>query len=129
MTGKKLLLLFIGIILFVAAYLYYIKIDRERSIERYFDEPRIGDVYKIKKDDEDGSSWLHYFKLVRIEGDNLIFNPSKMKANSSTDYLLHHFDNNSTVIYSKQDLLASRKGLWKNYKKYNTELVEIMRKD
>lgn len=128
MKRKTLLYLFIGISAFVAIYLYYVDIDRKKSIERYFSQPQVGDVYKIKRNREDGKSWLSYLKLVEISGDRLVFNPSKMMADASADYILNHYDTHAPVIYSANELVDIKTGKWNNYQKDNTTLIEIVRK-
>lgn len=129
MNRKTFLTLFVSIVVFVAAYLYYVKIDRQQSIEKYFDDPRIGDIYKIQTDDDEGKTWMHYLKLIIRDDNRLIFNTSKMQADASVDYLLKSFDENSTIIYTLQELHDIRNGLWNNNKKNHTVLIEIMRKN
>ena len=129
MNRKTFISLFVGIAVFLAAYLYYVKVDRQQSIEKYFDDPRIGDIYKIKSNDSEGRPWVQYLKLTVRQDNKLIFKASKLQSNGSSDYLLRHFQENSTVTYSLKDLHEIRNGLWDNYTKDNTTLIEIIRKN
>ena len=129
MTRKTFILLLTSISIFVAAYLYYVKIDRQQSIEKYFDDPRVGDIYKMKVDDDEGNPWVRYLKLVIREDNKLIFTQSKLQADASADYLLRHFDENSTITYSLQELSEIRNGRWNNNLKNNVVLLEIVRKN
>ena len=128
MQRKTLLYLFIGISVSLAAYLYYVDADRKKSIEKYFPHPQVGDIYKIKSDNEEGKPWLTYFKLIEISGERLVFIPSKLMSDASVDYLLNHYDNHSPVIYTKQELVEIKNGRWNNFQKNNTALVEIVRR-
>lgn len=128
MTRKTLLPLVVGIVLFLTIYLYYIKIERSKSIERYFDDPRIGDIYKMRKDDADGVNWLFYLKVVSRHDDGLTFIPSKLKSDASADHLLKQYDNDAQMVYTYKELHEIRTGKWNNYQHENTTLVEIIRK-
>ncbi len=129
MQRKYFLYLVLGICAFTAAYLYYQDTDRKNSIEKYFYAPKVGDVYKIKSDNEDGEHWLRYYKLAGINNNQLVFYASKMMADASADILLNHFDTTRQVIFTKIDLQEIKEGKWKNDKKNNTTLVEIVRRN
>ena len=128
MQRKTLLYLFIGISVSLAGYLYYVDADRKNSIEKYFPHPEVGDIYKIKSDNDEGNSWLSYYKLVEISGERLVFIPSKLMSDASVDYLLNHYDNQAPIIYTVQELAAIKNGKWNNFQKNNTALVEIVRR-
>ncbi len=128
MQRKTLLYLFLGISAFTAAYLHYVHLDRKQSIERYFNDPKVGDVYKIKKNDSEGDHGLVYYKLAEISPNNLVFYPGKMSTGSSIDYLQNHYETNYPVIFSRKDLTNIKEGKWNNFLKDNTVLVEIVRR-
>lgn len=128
MQRKTLLYLFVGICAFVAAYLYYVDVDRKKSIEKYFTQPAVNDVYKLKSDNEAGSSWLVYYKVVDILGDRLVFYRSKMAADASVDIILNHYDTKSPITFYRKDLQEIRDGKWNNYLRDNMVLVEIIRR-
>lgn len=128
MQRKTLLYLFVGICAFVAAYLYYVDVDRKKSIEKYFTQPAVNDVYKLKSDNEAGSSWLVYYKVVDILGDRLVFYRSKMAADASVDIILNHYDTKSPITFYRKVLQEIRDGKWNNYLRDNMVLVEIIRR-
>ena len=129
MRGRTLLYLFIGISAFTALYLYYVKQDRKKSIEKYFAQPKVGDVYKIEADDDEGDKMLRYYEIKSIENGFIVFAPSNWTGASGVDYLMSHYDYDNTVIFSKEDLKAIRDGKWNNAQKSNTTLLEIKRKE
>ncbi len=120
--------MFLGISAFTAAYLYYVHLDRKQSVERYFNDPKVGDIYKIKKNDSEGDQGLVYYKLAEISPNNLVFYPGKMSTGSSIDYLQNHYETNYPVIFSRKDLADIKEGKWNNFLKDNTVLVEIVRR-
>ena len=128
MKGRRILYLFIGICLSLAVYLFYVDKQRKESVTKYFPSPQVGDVYKIKRDEEDGKSWVHYLKITSISDDSIYFIPSKFMADASADYILNHYDQTSTIRYSLKDLREIKEGKWKNWQKDNASLIEIIRK-
>jgi hypothetical protein len=59
---------------------------------------------------------------VEISGDRLVFNPSKMMADASADYLLNHYNTDVPVIYSAKELADIRDGKWNNYQRVTAAL-------
>jgi hypothetical protein len=127
MFRRKFLLLFVGISVFVAGYLYYVKQERLRSIEEYFDQPKVGDIYKIEKDYDDGR-FVEYWKVTQTDERGLVFAASKIKSWGSVDYLQKHFDEMLPFSLTHEELKAIKEGKWDNYLHDNTRLIEIMRK-
>ncbi len=128
MKPKNFLYLFVSISLFIAIYLYFVGVERSNSIKRYFNDPQVGDIYKIKSDEEDGERWLRYYKVAEVQSNHLVFYKSKMMADASVDYLLNHYDTLNPVIYSRNELAGIKEGKWKNNQRNNTELIEIVRR-
>jgi hypothetical protein len=127
--GRQVLYLFLGICLFLIAYLPYVAEQRKQSIVKYFAQPKVGDIYKIKRDEDDGDSRVHYLKISHLTEDSIEFKTSKFMSEASADYLLNHYDPTSSVKYSIQDLQAIKDGKWKNWQKNNTSLIEVIRKN
>lgn len=127
MLRRTLLYLFFGISISLAAYLYYVKLERERSIENYFSQPRAGDIYKIEKDDDDGR-FVQYWKVTQVDEKGLVFAASKFKSWGSVDYLQKHFDELQPFSYSREELKAIKEDKWDNYLHDNMRLIEIVRK-
>jgi hypothetical protein len=128
MERRQWLYLFIGISAFVALYLFYVDYGRKESIKRHLPQPVVGDIYKIKRNDENGNQWLVYFKLVEISGERLVFNHSKMQTDASVDYLQNHYNINEPIIYTRKEINDIAAGKWNTYQRDNTILVEIMRR-
>ncbi len=128
MARKKFLYLFIGISVCLAAYLYYVKVERADSIDRYFARPQTGDIYKIKSDDEEGETFVHYWKVMEASDQGLVFAPGKLKAWSSVDYLQKHFDEILPFSITKDELLQLKNGSWNNAQHSNASIIEIVRK-
>jgi len=66
------LFLYSGIILVVALiiFLVFANLNKQKEKARFVDEPRIGDVYKMKKDE--GKSKAYYFlRVSKIRGDTV----------------------------------------------------------
>ena len=127
MKINKYVLIFIGISIFLAAYLYYVDYNRKQSIAKYFDNPKVGDIYKIKKDEGDGK-WVAYYKVHSFQDNKIAFVPGKLKSDASADYLLKQFNEYDAVIYTREELKEIRAGKWNNFQKDYTVLVEIVRK-
>ncbi len=125
--GKQLLYLFAGIAIALACYLFYIDTERKQSVALYFSSPQIGDVYKIKRYEDDGKRWVHYLKLKEINDSGLVFMRSKMAADASSDYLLNHYNETSSVVYTYKELAEIKDGKWETWQKDNTKLIEIKR--
>lgn len=128
MFRKKYLFLFIGISVFLTAYLFYVKKEREQSVAQYFDQPKVGDIYKIKADDDDGTAYVEYWKVLEVSEKGLVFAAGKFKAWASVDYLQKNFNELMPFALTKEELAALKSGEWsiKNYS--NTSIVEIVRK-
>lgn len=128
MSRKTLLSLLIGIIAFLVAYLTYINYERRQSITLYFDDPRIGDIYKIQQEDEGGVSWIYYMKVINRTDAGLLFARSRMKSDASTDYLLKHFNKEAEQFHTYRQLAEIKQGKWKNFLHDHTTLIEIKRR-
>jgi hypothetical protein len=128
LTRKTYLVLIVSIVAFTALYLYYIKIERQQSIEKYFDNPKVGDIYKLQEYDDSGDKRVYYLKLVKVDEKGLVFSPGKWEASSSNDYLLKHFDDLQPRGYTYEELKDIRNGKWATYQHNNTTLIEIVRK-
>ena len=126
-TRKSLFILFVSICGFTAAYLYYVKKDRESVIARYFPEPRVGDIYKMQQDTREGIT-VFYLKIKDIGQQSIYFYPGRMVSTVLQDNLLKHFDTTETTVYSKKEMAEIVAGKWKNAAKDYTELLEIERK-
>jgi len=128
MERRQWLYLFIGISAFVAVYLFYVDYDRKESIKRHLPQPAVGDIYKIKRNDENSNPWLVYFKLVELSGERLVFIQSEMQTDASVDYLQNHYNTTAPVIYSRKEMQEIASGKWNTFERDNTILVEIMRR-
>ncbi|WP_207493569.1 hypothetical protein [Aridibaculum aurantiacum] len=127
MFHKRALRLFIGISLFVAGYLYYVHHDRQQSIAKFFDNPKVGDIYKIEKEDDEGK-YTHYWKVMETHEKGLVFVPSKFKAWGSIDYLQRSFDEMLPFSYTHEQLKALRDGKLNSWEHDNLKLIDIVRK-
>jgi hypothetical protein len=128
MNPKNYLYLFIGIAVALAAYLYTVKEQRKQSIADYFDQPKVGDIYKIEEVDDKGDPWVSYQKVLQVDDRGLVFAPGKFKANQSSDYLLKHFNELTPFGYTRDELNDLKNGKWDNYEHNNMKLIEIIRK-
>jgi hypothetical protein len=128
MYRRKFLYLIIGISVFLAAYLYYVKTERAQSVERYFNQPQAGDIYKIKSDDEEGDSYVTYWKVMQVGERGLVFAPGRFQTWSSVDYLQKHFNEMLPFSLSRDELRTLKSGTWNNNQHANATLLEIVRK-
>lgn len=128
-TGKQRLILFLIIAAATAAYLLYLKEARKQSIDDYFNQPIIGDIYKIEQDDEETNDRLiTYYKAVDITPEGIIFVKSRLKSSMSSDIVLRHFQDSEQQFFTHRELKAIRAGEWQTVSKKNTTLIEIIRK-
>jgi len=128
-TGKQRLILFLIIAAATAAYLLYLKEARKQSIDDYFNQPIIGDIYKMEQDDEETNDrWITYYKAVDITPEGIIFVKSRLKSSMSSDIVLRHFQDGEQQFFTHRELKAIRAGEWQTVSKKNTTLIEIIRK-
>lgn len=127
MKGRTLLFLLLGIGGFLAFYISYVKKERKESVQRYVVNPKIGDVYKMQFENDEGSA-VTYYKINDIGKEAIYFYPGYNSSDRINDSFLRHFDTTQTVVFSRKDILEIRDGLWKSYRKNYTELLEIERK-
>jgi hypothetical protein len=128
MKMKMYLYLFLIIGVSITGYLYWVKEQRKQSVTRYFNQPKVGDIYKIEEDDDEGNHWVSYQKVLQVDARGLAFAPAKFRANQSSDYLLKHFNEMTPFGYTRQELNELRNGKWNNFEHNNMRLLEIMRK-
>lgn len=126
MFRNKYFLLVVGISIFLAGYLYYVKKDREQSINNYLSQPVVGDIYKMEIEDDDGS-FVHYWKVMEVHEKGLVFVTSKMKAWGSVDYLQKHFDEMLPFSYTYDEIRKFAHAKEKENLQ-NMRLIEIVRK-
>ncbi len=126
-TKFSILRLFIVIALATVAYLFYVSEQRKKSIQNFGQSPKIGDVYKFKLDDDDGSRYLLYRKIKEITAEGIVYYDSKMKANQSFDIALKHFDSSEKTFLTHRQIkeILQQKKIIQN----NPEIIEIIRKD
>lgn len=127
-SRKTLWTVILSVGVFTAGYLYYVKKDRENSITNYFQQPRPGDIYKMKKDTREDGLVVFYLKIKDIGEQSIYFYPSRLVGGALHDNFLKHFDTTGTTVYSKKELAEIAAGKWKNATNDFTELVEIERK-
>jgi hypothetical protein len=124
---KTLLILTLSIGGFTAIYLYYIKKQRQASILHYFYPPKIGDIYKMQKETEEGVI-IFYLKIKDIDSGRIYFYPGRLVAGAIHDSFLKHFDTTETTVYTEKELTEIKDGKWKLRAKDGTQLLEIERK-
>ena len=126
-SRKTVWTVILSVCAFTAAYLFYVKKEREASIKNYFPHPLVGDIYKLKKDTRDGVT-VFYLKIKDIGEESIYFYPSRLLASAMHDSFLKHFDTTETTVYTKKELAEIAAGKWKTASKDDTELIEIERK-
>ena len=127
-SRKRFWILCLSIGIFTAAYLFYVKKEREASVRSYFPQPQIGDIYKMRKDSREDGPVVFYLKIKDISHESIYFYPSRLVNGALHDSFLKQFDTTETEVYTRKDLAAIASGQWKNAAKDHTELVEIERK-
>jgi hypothetical protein len=128
LSRKTIWTVILSVCAFTAAYLYYVKKEREASIKNYFPSPRIGDIYKLKKDTREDGVTVFYLKIKDIGEQSIYFYPSRLVAGALHDSFLKHFDTTETEVYTKKELAEIVAGKWMTPSKDETQLVEIERK-
>lgn len=127
-TRKTLLLTILSVCAFTAIYLIYVNFERKESIKKYFSQPQIGDIYKMKIHTKEGRE-VFYLKIKDIGEQSIYFYPGRMGSNAAYDVLLARFDTTETSVYSKKELAAIVAGEWNTVQKDHTQLIEIERKE
>jgi hypothetical protein len=125
---KNLLILFLSVCAFTALYLLYVKQDRQHSITKYISDPKIGDIYKMRKETSEDGVFVFYLKIKDIGEQSIYFYPGKMQSGAIIDVFLNHYDTSNTTVYSKKELAKIVAGKWMIADKDKTQLLEIERK-
>jgi len=128
LTKKTIWTIVLSVCTFTATYLYYIKIERARSIKKYFAQPQPGDVYIIRKETAEEGVYVYYLKISGIDEQSINFYRSRLTMSAPYDVLLEQFDKTRTESYTKAELSAIIAGKWMNAYKENTQVLEIERK-
>jgi hypothetical protein len=126
-SRKTLFILILSIGAFTAIYLYYIKQQRAASIISYFPDPKLGDIYKMQKETDEGVT-VFYLKIKDIGAESIYFYPGRLMAGAIHDNFLKHFDSTGTTVFTKKELADIKDGKWKVPAKDDTQLLEIERK-
>ena len=121
-----ILTLAIGAVLFF--YLRSVKSEREKGIEQFIRSPEVGDIYKIRYEDEDGNKRVRYYFLTEIHEDFISFYPGKLSAWNLSDVLLGEFDTTITRNLTPSEIKQLRVGSLSKFGMRNAQLVEIQRK-
>ncbi|MFT3934672.1 MAG: hypothetical protein QM726_13700 [Chitinophagaceae bacterium] len=128
MNKKKLLYIALTVFVFTAAYLFYVKIDRDNSIKTYLPQPRIGDIYKMQTETSEEGVIIYYLKVKDVGAQSIYFYQSKTAMIAASDIFLKNFDTTNTQVYSRKELEEIAAGKWMNKASHNTKLIEIERK-
>ncbi|MEO6316132.1 MAG: hypothetical protein ABIU63_12285 [Chitinophagaceae bacterium] len=126
-TRKAIWTVILSVCAFTAVYLYYVKKERTESVKNYFSQPRVGDIYKLRKDTREGVT-VFYLKIKDVGEQSIYFYPGRLQAGALHDSFLKHFDTTETEVYTKKELAEIVGGQWKTARKDETELIEIERK-
>ncbi|PWT97222.1 MAG: hypothetical protein C5B52_14170 [Bacteroidetes bacterium] len=126
--GKRALILTIAIGAFLFFYLRTVKNEREKGIEQFLKHPEIGDIYKIRYEDEDGNKTVRYYKVAEVHDNFISFFPGKISAWNLSDVLLDEYDTTITKDFTPEELIQLSKGQLSKYRMREAELVEIQRK-
>jgi hypothetical protein len=127
-SRKTFFILLISICGFTAIYLYYVKKERQASIVNYFSNPKIDDIYKMRKETRDDGVTIFYLKIKDIGTESIYFYHSRLIAGAMHDSFLKHFDTTEVDVFTKKELAEIRDGKWMVPVKENTQLLEIERK-
>lgn len=126
-SRKTFFILILSIGGFTAIYLYYVKKQRAASIVSYFPDPKLGDIYKMQKETDEGVT-VFYLKIKDIGAESIYFYPGRLVAGAIHDSFLKHFDSAETIVFTKKELTEIKDGKWKVRAKDDTQLLEIERK-
>lgn len=125
---RALWLMVLAIVGATAIYLYEVKQERQTSIQAYFPQPRIGDIYKIQSETRDNGAGVFYLKIKDIGSESIYFYSSKLRTIAIDDALLKQFDTSEVEVYTKKELAEIKQGQWNNAAKMQLRLLEIERK-
>jgi len=125
---KNFLILVLCIGAFIAAYLFYVKKERQASVARYLPQPLPGDIYKMERKTHAEGRTAYYLQVKEVSAQGVYFYPSQMTAWAPTDIFLKHFDSTEVIRYSKKELEQIKDGQWDNDDHDYTTLLEISRK-
>jgi len=126
--GKNILILALAIGLFLFFYIRYVNKERKQSIALLLNQPRTGDIYKIRYTDYNNNRTVRYFRVAEVTKDEVIFYRGKLSAWNVSDVFLNEFDLNRIETFSNDDLKLLGKGLYNSDEMRKAELVEIERK-
>lgn len=124
---KKALIIVFCISVFLFIYLQHVRSERAETINKFFNAPQVGDVYKVKFRNTQGERWVRYYKVADMNENTVFFYRGKLVAWGITDVLLDHYETENLLSYSKDDLNKIRHGKFSNGEMYGAELLEITR--
>ncbi|MBN8789358.1 MAG: hypothetical protein J0I84_19940, partial [Terrimonas sp.] len=110
--GKNILILALAIGLFLFFYIRYVNKERKQSIALLLNQPRTGDIYKIRYTDYNNNRTVRYFRVAEVTKDEVIFYRGKLSAWNVSDVFLNEFDLNRIETFSNDDLKLLGKGLY-----------------
>ncbi len=111
-----------------AIYLYEVKRERLASIQNYFPQPRMGDIYKMQRESRDDAVGVFYLKIKDIGSESIYFYQSKLIMGAMHDGFLKQFDTSEVQVFTKKELSEIRLGQWDNAAKNHLKILEIERK-
>lgn len=126
-SRKTMVWVLLSVCAFTAAYLWYVKEDREAGIKKYCTRPQLGDIYTMRQETHDHGVTVFYLKIKDIGAERIYFYPSRLVAGAPSDIFLKHFDTAETRVYSKKELADIVNGRWNVPEKDYTSLIEIQR--
>lgn len=127
-SRKTFWIMVLGIAAGTAIYLFEVKQERLASIQSYFPQPRIGDIYKMQRETREDAVGVFYLKIKDIGSESIYFYGSKLMMGAMHDGFLKQFDTSEIVEYTKKELAAIKQGQWNNAAKMKLQLLEIERK-
>jgi len=127
-SRKTLWTVVLSVCAFTALYLLYIKQERAASVKKYFPQPQLGDIYKMKTRTSKDGIQVFYLKIKDIGRESIYFYRSRLTNTALQDTFLEQFDTTETEVYSKNELAEIVAGQWNTVGKDNTQLIEIERK-
>jgi hypothetical protein len=127
MSRKRIWTVVLSVIVFSAAYLFYVKKEREMAIKKYLPQPQLGDIYKMQKATRGGVT-VFYLKVKDIGTQSIYFYPGLSSATTANDIFLKNFDTTETEVFSRKELMAIAAGEWDVPDRDRTKLIEIERK-
>ncbi len=123
LNKKTVLIIFLGIVCFLAIYLPYVKKMRQESIDTFFSHPQVGDIYKFSLHKRGDGITTFYYKIKDIGKESIYFYPGNMSgAYGQNDAILGHYNTDETEVLTKKELQEIRNG------KNDMALLEIVRK-